>query len=108
MGERFADATKREGAGPNPLVLQAGVTPVPRQVTMATTADNAAVGIGYVLGTAAERERVLAADVLIDALAGSNEAPLKRKVLDAELAELGVNADVEPIMTLCFMSLPVK
>ena len=87
VDERFADAPKREGAGPNPLVLQAGVTPAPSQVTMATTSDNAAVGIGYVLGTAADRERVLAADVLIDALAGSNEAPLKRRVLDAELAD---------------------
>ena len=54
---------------------------------MATTPENASVGLAYVVGTSADRERVLATDILLDAIAGSNEAPLKRRVLDAGLAD---------------------
>ena len=53
---------------------------------MATTPDNASVCLAYVVATSNQRERVLAVDVLLDALCGSNEAPLKRRVLDAGLA----------------------
>jgi Zn-dependent M16 (insulinase) family peptidase len=54
---------------------------------MATAPENAAVALAYVIGTAADRERVLACDVLLDALAGSNESPLKRAVLEQGLAD---------------------
>ena len=54
---------------------------------MATAPENACMGLGYVLGTARERTRMVAADILIDALMGSNEAPLKRALLDADLAD---------------------
>lgn len=40
---------------------------------------------GWVTGTFADRERILALDVLSDLLAGSNEAPLKKALLDAGL-----------------------
>lgn len=54
-------------------------------VPMNTTPDNACVGLGYVIGMASDYERVLAVDVLLDALMGGNESPIKRALLDADL-----------------------
>ena len=72
-------------AGPNPLAHQNPVVVDYDRVEMVTTPDNALVGLGYVLGEAADRKRVLAADVLFDALLGSNEAPVKKAILAAGL-----------------------
>ena len=84
---RFDAAAKREVGLPNELPLQAPVVSPMRQVKMATAPENASVSLAFVLGTSADRERVLAADILLDALAGSNEAPLKRAVLDAGIGD---------------------
>ena len=82
---RFSEAEDRGAGAPNPLPFHEPVTPALLQVPMVTTPDNACVGVAYVFATAHERERVLAADVLVDALVGSNEAPLKRAVLEGDL-----------------------
>ena len=87
IDERFRDAATREAGAPNPLEAQAPVLPARREARMATAPSNSCIGLSYVLGTAADRVRVLAVDVLLDALCGSNEAPLKRAVLDAGLAD---------------------
>ena len=87
IDERFRGAENRQAGAPNPLPLQSAVAAAPVKVQMATTPDNAAVGLAYVVATSDQRERVLAVDVLLDALCGSNEAPLKRRVLDAGLAD---------------------
>lgn len=87
VAERFAAAADRGAGAPNPLPLQAPVVAPLRRIEMATAPENASVTLAYVIGTAADRERVLATDVLLDALAGSNEAPLKRAVLDAGLGD---------------------
>jgi len=71
---------------PNPLALQTAVVARGVRVPMATAPENACCAAGFVIGGAAERERVVAADILLDAIAGSNEAPLKRALLDAGLA----------------------
>ncbi len=84
---RFTAATPREAGDPNPLDLQAPVCAEKRAVKMATAPNNAEVGVSYVIGTAADRARVMAVDVLLDALCGSNEAPLKRAILDANLGD---------------------
>ncbi len=84
---RFSEAAPREAGAPNPLELQAPVRAERTTISMATAPSNASIALGYVLGTAADRTRVLAVDVLLDALCGSNEAPLKRRVLDAGLAD---------------------
>ena len=78
-----------EGAplGPHELALQAPVCALGVAKNMTTAPENACMGLGYVLGTARERTRMVAADILIDALMGSNEAPLKRALLDADLAD---------------------
>ena len=89
LGKRF-DAARPAAGSPNELPLceprEGGLVRMP----MDTTPDNACVGVAYVFATAGQRERVLAADVLVDALVGSNEAPLKRAILDA-----GLGSDVQ-------------
>ena len=87
VDERFRGATDRHAGAPNPLPEQRPVMPGLRRVEMATAPENASVGVAYVIGNARDRERVLATDVLLDTLAGSNEAPLKRVILDSGLGK---------------------
>lgn len=70
---------------PNPLDAQAPVTCEYKRVEMATTPENALVGLGLVLGSALDRKRTIAADILFEALLGSNEAPVKKAILAAGL-----------------------
>ena len=55
-------------------------------IPMRTAPENACTGTAYVIGTSKERMRALATEILLDALLGSNEAPLKRRLLDMEIA----------------------
>ncbi|MDO4538426.1 MAG: insulinase family protein [Coriobacteriales bacterium] len=87
VGERLSQAEQRDAGDPNPLPLQQPVRAGYSRKEMATAPENAAVALAFVVGTAADRERVLAADILFDAIAGSNEAPLKRAVLKAGLGD---------------------
>ena len=87
VDRHLSGAADRGAGAPNSLELQAPVRAPRTEVRMATAPSNAEAGLSYVIGTAADRTRVLAADVLLDALCGSNEAPLKRRVLDAGLAD---------------------
>lgn len=87
IGARFATVEQRTDKDPNPLELQAPVAAPTRRIEMATAPENASVALAYVIGSSSQRERVLACDVLLDALCGSNEAPLKRRVLDAGLGD---------------------
>lgn len=70
---------------PNPLDAQAPVTCEYKRIEMATTPENALVGLGLVLGSALDRKRTIAADILFEALLGSNEAPVKKAILAAGL-----------------------
>ena len=90
VDERFRAASTRDVGEPNPLELQSPQVSPLRRFEMQTTPENATVGLAYVIGTFAERERMLAADILLDALCGSNEAPLKRRIL-----EEGLGADLQ-------------
>ena len=56
-------------------------------LSMDISQENACCGIGYVLGEACDFTRINAMGVLIDALCGSNEAPLKRALLDEGVAD---------------------
>ena len=84
-----SDSHSTDGAAttgePNPLVRQDPLVFDYERVEMATTPDNALVGMAYVIGDAADRKRLVAADVLIDALMGTNEAPVKKAILAAGL-----------------------
>jgi hypothetical protein len=76
----------RKAGAPNMLEYQAPVEALDVQVEMATSPENACAGLGYVIGTAADHERIVAVDILMDALMGSNEAPLKKALLEAGFA----------------------
>lgn len=83
--KREAGTLVENPGDPNPLELQAPVVCEYDSITMNTTPENAQVGMAYVLGHALDRKRVIAADVLFDALLGSNEAPVKKAILAAGL-----------------------
>ena len=91
---RAAKTAARGGAGtggagtvgaPNPLELQRPVVCEHAVTRMATTPDNALVGLAYVIGEASDRKRLIAADILFDALLATNEAPVKKAVIEAGL-----------------------
>ena len=68
--------------------------------------DKTCMSIGKIIGTWRDRVRVLAVRVLNDVIAGTNDAPLKRAVLSAELAqEMSVSADdsiAQPFLEMDF------
>ena len=75
-----------DALAPRTLPLQKPICALGVRRTMATAPENACMGLGYVIGHVRERVRIVATDILLDAIAGSNEAPLKRALLDAGLA----------------------
>lgn len=90
--EQSARAAARTKAGkpallPNALIEQAPVKNLGVTRTMSTAPENSCMGLGFVVGHARERMRMIATDILIDAIMGSNEAPLKRRLLDEKLAD---------------------
>lgn len=90
--EQAASDAERAQAGLDPLVPRALAlqTPVENLAivrTMDTAPENACSGVAYVIGSFEDRTRVVATDILLDALLGSNEAPLKRALLDADVAD---------------------
>ena len=104
VDKRLCAAEQRRVGAPNPLDHQDPVTAGFSQVRMATADENAAVALAYVAGDAAQRERMLATSILLDAIAGSNEAPLKRAVLEAGLADdfqpIFMDGDLQPRVIL--------
>ena len=84
LGCEPAPAT--ELGAPNPLARQEPCEAWGVRTGMVTAPENACAALGYVIGDATDRERVLATGILADALMGSNESPLKKALLDAQLA----------------------
>ncbi len=80
-------SARAQSAPVNPLALQEPVIKMDACRKMVTAPDNACLALGYVVGTSHEVERALAVDILVDAIAGSNEAPLKRAVINAKLGD---------------------
>lgn len=85
MDAAVAGGEDPSALAPNPLDVQVPVTCEYERVEMATTPENALVGLGLVLGNALDRKRTIAADILFEALLGSNEAPVKKAILAAGL-----------------------
>lgn len=85
MDAAFAAGEDPSTLAPNPLGAQAPVTCDYKRIEMDTTPENALVGLGLVLGSALDRKRTIAADILFEALLGSNEAPVKKAILAAGL-----------------------
>lgn len=89
LNERYLAPLASVERGPlntNPLEMQTPVVANGVRKTMGTAPENAACAMGFVVGTAADRERIIAIDILLDAIMGSNEAPMKRALLNAGLA----------------------
>lgn len=82
--ERAAGA-RPAALAPNPLAMQEPTVCDYKRVEMQTTPENALVGMGYVIGQALDTFRTVAADVLFDAILGSNEAPVKKAIIAAGL-----------------------
>ena len=85
MDAAVAGGEDPSALAPNSLDVQVPVTCEYKRVEMATTPENAMVGMGLVLGNALDRKRTIAADILFEALLGSNEAPVKKAILAAGL-----------------------
>ena len=86
LDDRYLSVERpRVNAAPNEVGMQAPRVATDVTVSMDTAPENACVGLGYVVGQACDFERVLACDVLMDALMGGNESPMKRALLDEGL-----------------------
>ena len=86
LDDRYLSVERPRGdAAPNDVGMQAPRVATAGAVSMDTAPENACVGLGYVVGQACDFERVLACDVLMDALMGGNESPMKRALLDEGL-----------------------
>ena len=87
---------------PIPIGAEKVAAPIPFvSKAMDTAPENACCACGYVIGDPHDRIRAMAVDVLLDALFGSNEAPLKRALLDREVAH-DVDAFVSDALALPF------
>ncbi len=74
-------------ADPNPLCAQKPVCTQNITREMATAPENSCTALGYVIGTALDREKIVAISIVLDAIMGSNEAPLKRALLDEAIVD---------------------
>ena len=97
---------------PIPEGAEVVAAPVPFiSKTMDTAPENACAACGYVVGNPNDRIRAMAVDILLDALFGSNEAPLKRALLDRGIAH-DVEAFVSDAVALPFavvqLSMPAE
>lgn len=72
---------------PNAIGRQSPVVAEGIKKSMVTAPENSCAALGFVAGEANQRERMLALSILVDAIMGSNEAPLKRALLDADIAD---------------------
>lgn len=79
-------ANGKEALLPREVGLQAPLVAPFERITMDTAPENACAACGFVIGRSDERKRVMACDILLDALLGSNESPLKRALLDRGIA----------------------
>ncbi len=86
LDKKYSAAKIRSHKSPNPLPIQDAVRVVGVRQEMATTPDNSSVAQGYVISTAKDREKLVATQIIINTLMGSNEAPLKRAILDSDIA----------------------
>ena len=110
--EELRNQEERRETGADPLLprvieAQAPVCNLGLTKAMRTAPENAVAGAGFVIGDAGQRTRVMATDILLDALFGSNEAPMKRAMLDSGIAE-DVSAFVADAMKQPFVVIQLK
>lgn len=82
----LASEAEKSAAKPLPLAWQEPVCTLGLKHRMVTSPENSCAALGYVVGSAKDKRRTIATSLMLDALLGSNEAPLKRALLDANIA----------------------
>ena len=90
LNEAFENKDDSDAGEPNTLGTQEAVVVDTTTITMKSAPENSMSGFGYVIGDSSDRKRCLAANILMDTLLGSNESPLKKKLLSE-----GVCSDVD-------------
>ena len=104
LDENYLSVEQKPTDKPNVIALQKPVVKTNGIKEMQTAPENASLGVGYVAGEIHQRERILAVDILIDSLMGSNESPLKRALLDAQIADdvhgYLVDEQLQPVVVL--------
>lgn len=93
------------------ITVQEKISPVERKCSYGISAEQDEEGqthlvIGKILCSWEEREKVVAATALTEAMTGSNDAPLKRALLDTGLC-LDASADVSDNIMQPFVSLKI-
>lgn len=81
------NAANNEPHSINPLDLQKPVRTMGVKKEMVTSPDSSCAALGFVVADSSERERMAAIHILMDAIMGSNEAPMKKALLDADIAD---------------------
>lgn len=71
----------------NPLDIQKPVVNMDVKQEMVTSPDSSCAALGSVVARSSERERIAAIHILMDAIMGSNEAPMKKALLRADIAD---------------------
>ncbi|MBQ3386838.1 MAG: insulinase family protein, partial [Eggerthellaceae bacterium] len=82
-----AHAGESDAPAPRELVAQAPVITEDAETTAVTTPDNEMLALAYVLPHGHDCRTLVAVDTMLSALAGTNESPLRRALLDADLAD---------------------
>ena len=85
IAAKRAEGAEKTALEPNPLPMQQAIVRDYQRVEMETTPENALAGMAYVIGQALDVSRTVAADVLFEAILGSNEAPVKKAIIEAGL-----------------------
>lgn len=71
----------------NPLNYQSPVQNLGVEKEMATSPDSSCTSLGFVVGKTCEREKMLAIQIILDSIMGSNEAPMKKALLGCDIAD---------------------
>ena len=82
-----AHADGVDAPAPRELTAQAPVVAEDAETVAVTTPDNEMLALSYVLPSNHDCRTLIATDILLSALAGTNESPLRRALLDADLAD---------------------
>ena len=87
INENYLSVDYHRKSNPNPLEIQNPVKNHNIVCEMCTSQSNEMVACGFVIGLATDTKMITAADVLLDILMGSNEAPLKKALLECDLID---------------------
>lgn len=79
-------SSQSKSSDPNPLEIQKPVRSKGVKKELVTTPDNSCAALGFVIAQASQREKIIAVDILMDAIMGSNESPLKKALIEANIA----------------------